>query len=81
VNFAATKSTKRHALLQEALEPAVTALWLGHEPVETTQVYPDANLTLRQRAPGTSTDVVHMTMKIERTRPPKTCEREPRSHA
>jgi integrase len=35
-------------LLQEGVEPSVIALWLGHESVETTQVYLDANLTLKQ---------------------------------
>ena len=27
---------------------AVIALWLGHESVETTQIYLDANLTLKE---------------------------------
>ena len=35
-------------LLQEGVECAVIALWLGHESVETTQVYLDANLALKQ---------------------------------
>jgi site-specific recombinase XerD len=35
-------------LLQEGVEPSVIALWLGHESVDTTQVYLDANLTLKQ---------------------------------
>ncbi|NVI09361.1 site-specific integrase [Paraburkholderia youngii] len=35
-------------LLQEGVDPSVIALWLGHESVETTQIYLDANLTLKQ---------------------------------
>jgi site-specific recombinase XerD len=43
----------RHAtamdLLQQGVEQSVIALWLGHEPIETTQIYLDANLGLKQR--------------------------------
>jgi len=35
-------------LLQEGVERSVIALWLGHESIETTQVYLDANLALKQ---------------------------------
>lgn len=35
-------------LLQEGVDPSVIALWLGHESVETTQIYLEANLTLKQ---------------------------------
>jgi len=45
-------------LLQEGVEPSVIALWLGHESLETTQVYLDANLTLKQAI-------------LDRTTPPK----------
>jgi len=45
-------------LLQEGVAPSVIALWLGHESVETTQVYLDANLTLKQEV-------------LDRTTPPK----------
>jgi hypothetical protein len=42
----------RHAtamdLLQEGVERSTIALWLGHESAETTQIYLDANLALRQ---------------------------------
>ncbi|NCC26755.1 MAG: integrase [Gammaproteobacteria bacterium] len=37
-------------LLQAGVEPAVIALWLGHESIETTQIYLDANLESKQRA-------------------------------
>jgi hypothetical protein len=36
-------------LLQQGVEQYVIALWLGHESIETTQVYLDANLELKQR--------------------------------
>lgn len=36
-------------LLQEGVERSVLALWLGHESVETTQMYLDADLELKQR--------------------------------
>jgi site-specific recombinase XerD len=36
-------------LLQEGSEQAVIALWLGHESIETTQVYLDADLEMKQR--------------------------------
>ena len=45
-------------LLQEGVDPSVIALWLGHESVETTQVYLDANLTLKQAV-------------LDKTTPPK----------
>src|SRR5215831_8639092 len=44
----------RHAaameLLQGGVDRSVIALWLGHESVETTQVYLDANLALKEEA-------------------------------
>jgi site-specific recombinase XerD len=36
-------------LLHEGVEQRVLALWLGHESVETTQIYLDANLELKQK--------------------------------
>jgi site-specific recombinase XerD len=35
-------------LLQEGVEPLTIALWLGHESVETTQIYLDANFEMKQ---------------------------------
>ncbi len=35
-------------LLQAGVDCSVIALWLGHESIETTQVYLDANLALKQ---------------------------------
>jgi len=37
-------------LLHHGVDPAVIALWLGHESVETTQVYVHADLRLKERA-------------------------------
>lgn len=37
-------------LLQAGVDRAVIALWLGHEGVETTQVYLDADLAMKERA-------------------------------
>ena len=43
----------RHAaamdLLQQGVDLSVIALWLGHELIETTQIYLDADLELKQR--------------------------------
>ena len=36
-------------LLQAGVDRAVIALWLGHESVETTQVYLHANLALKEK--------------------------------
>lgn len=36
-------------LLQEGVDRSVIALWLGHESIETTQMYLDADLDLKQR--------------------------------
>ena len=36
-------------LLQAGVDRAVIALWLGHESVETTQMYLDANLELKEQ--------------------------------
>lgn len=44
----------RHAaameLLQAGVDRAIIALWLGHESVETTQIYLDADLALKEQA-------------------------------
>ena len=37
-------------LLQHGIDRAVIALWLGHESVETTQIYLHANLEIKERA-------------------------------
>ena len=37
-------------LLQHGVDPSVIALWLGHESVETTQIYMHADLRLKEQA-------------------------------
>ena len=37
-------------LLQAGVERSVIALWLGHESIETTQIYIKANLQMKQAA-------------------------------
>lgn len=37
-------------LLQSGVERSVIALWLGHESVETTQIYLDATLAMKEQA-------------------------------
>ena len=42
-------------LLQNGVDRAVIALWLGHESVETTYVYLHADLKLKQKAMAKTT--------------------------
>ncbi len=37
-------------LLEAGVDRTVIALWLGHEQVETTQIYLDADLAMKERA-------------------------------
>ena len=39
-------------LLQAGVDPAVIALWLGHEHVETTHCYVEADLVMKENALG-----------------------------
>ena len=43
------RHTTAMELLQAGAERAVIALWLGHESVETTQIYLDANLAIKEQ--------------------------------
>jgi integrase len=52
------RHTAAMELLQAGIDRALIALWLGHESVETTQVYLDANLVLKEQL-------------LERTQPTK----------
>ena len=42
------RHTAAMELLQAGVDRAVIALWLGHESVETTQIYLHANLALKE---------------------------------
>lgn len=44
------RHTTAVSLLQAGNDRAVIALWLGHESIETTQMYLDADLTMKERA-------------------------------
>jgi site-specific recombinase XerD len=44
------RHTMAMELLQAGVERSVIALWLGHESIETTQIYLDANLEMKQTA-------------------------------
>jgi integrase/recombinase XerD len=46
-------------LLHAGVDTAVIALWLGHEHVETTQIYLQADMAIKERA-------------LERTKPTHT---------
>jgi site-specific recombinase XerD len=49
-----TPHTLRHStamdLLHHGVDPAVIALWLGHENVETTQIYIHADIRMKEKA-------------------------------
>lgn len=61
----ATKSISAHTLrhtaamrlLHAGVDTTVIALWLGHENVETTQIYVHADLTLKERALSRTTPI------------------------
>ena len=42
-------------LLHAGVDRAVIALWLGHESVETTQIYLEANLAMKEEIPAKTT--------------------------
>ncbi|MBM4200900.1 MAG: hypothetical protein FJ189_06400 [Gammaproteobacteria bacterium] len=37
-------------LLQAGVDRSVIALWLGHESIETTQIYLEASLAMKEQA-------------------------------
>jgi site-specific recombinase XerD len=41
-------------LLQAGVDRSVIALWLGHESIETTQIYLEATLAMKERALATT---------------------------
>ncbi len=44
------RHTAAMELLQAGVDRSVIALWLGHESIDTTQIYLDANLALKEKA-------------------------------
>jgi site-specific recombinase XerD len=42
------RHTAAMELLQAGVDRAMIAIWLGHESLDTTQIYLDANLALKQ---------------------------------
>ena len=44
------RHTAAMELLQAGVDRSTIALWLGHESVETTQIYLDADLAIKERA-------------------------------
>ena len=61
------RHTAAMRLLHAGVETAVIALWLGHEHVETTQIYLHADLALKERALARTTPP---DLKPGRYRPP-----------
>jgi site-specific recombinase XerD len=65
--------TLRHTaamrLLHAGVDTTVIALWLGHESVDTTQIYVHADLTLKERALSRTTPIGS---RPGRYRPPDT---------
>ena len=45
-------------LLQSGVRRSVIALWLGHESVETTQIYLDASLAMKEQALAKTTPLL-----------------------
>ncbi|HYN62779.1 MAG TPA: tyrosine-type recombinase/integrase [Rubrivivax sp.] len=43
------RHTTAMGLLQAGTDRSVIAMWLGHESLETTQIYLDADLTLKEQ--------------------------------
>jgi integrase/recombinase XerD len=63
------RHTAAMRLLHASIDTSVIALWLGHEKVETTQIYLHAHLALKERALARTTP---RDAKPGRYRPPDT---------
>jgi integrase/recombinase XerD len=63
------RHTTAMRLLQAGVDTSVIALWLGHEQVETTQIYLHADLAIKERALARTTPA---DAKPGRYRPPDT---------
>lgn len=60
------RHTTAMELLQAGVDRSLIALWLGHESVETTQIYLDANLAMKEKILSKVTPIGH---KAGRYRP------------
>jgi len=54
-------------LLHAGVDTSVIALWLGHEDIQTTQIYVHADLSLKERALARTAPI---TSRHGRYRPP-----------
>ena len=61
------RHTAAMRLLHAGVDTSVIALWLGHEGIETTQVYLHADLSLKERALARTAPIG---AKLNRYRPP-----------
>ena len=52
-------------LLQNGIDSAIIALWLGHESVETTNIYLHADLKLKEKAMARTTPSGTTTRKYQ----------------
>jgi integrase len=52
-----SRHTAAMELLQAGVDRALIALWLGHESVETTQIYLDADLALKEKVLAKTTPI------------------------
>jgi site-specific recombinase XerD len=57
ITFHCLRHTMAMDLLHAGVEQNAIALWLGHESVETTQMYLDADLVLREKILAKMTDI------------------------
>jgi site-specific recombinase XerD len=51
------RHTTAMELLQAGVDRTLIALWLGHESVETTQIYLDANLSIKEEVLSKTTPI------------------------
>ena len=64
-------------LLAVGVDTSVIALWLGHEGVETTQIYLHADLAIKERALARTAPSRHDTRSLPATRHAPRLPREP----
>jgi len=57
ITFHCLRRTMAMDLLHAGVESSVIALWLGHESVETTQIYLDADLALKEKVLAKTTPI------------------------